>query len=100
MLWGKKKPTIFDEDQNRQLQALAKNQAILIKNNNSFLETHKNLWSWINQLKLENDKLRARIATLESTQAAMQQVDAEFKQKLGALASLGQTSTEAATEGS
>lgn len=92
--WGKKEPTIFDKDQNKRLEAIANTQAILVKNNNLNIEEKKKIWAWINQLKTDNDKLRAHIATLEQTITAMQKVDMEFKQKLAGLASLGQTTTE------
>lgn len=89
-LFGKK-PTIFDEQQDKALKALVKNQAILIKNNDYFVKTDKDKWAWINKLESDNKTLLNRVATLESQIVAMQQIDADFKAKFAAFA---QTTTE------
>jgi len=75
MVFGKKKPTIFDEAQNKQLQALVQNQAILIKNNNQFLKDIGNIWAWIPHFK-------KRIEALEKADKAFKQADAAFDKRL------------------
>ena len=82
MVFGKKKPTIFDEDQNKQLQALANNQAILIKNNNSFLKDNQIYWKWIQHLQKNNEALLKRIQALEQADVNFKKADAEFDKRL------------------
>jgi len=66
MVFGKKE-SIFDADQNKQLQALVKNQAVLIKNNNYFVKEGKDQWGWINKLSNENRAQDAFDKTVNTT---------------------------------
>jgi len=68
-----KKESIFDQDQNKQLQQLMKNQAILIKNNSYFIENIKKLWAW-------QANLDARVKSLEGRMSANEQKDMEQAQ--------------------
>lgn len=86
-MFGKKKPTIFDENQDKALKAQGKNLAVLIKNNDYFIKTLKNQWSWINQLK-------QRVATLEATLLKVQQKDAQFAKMFAAMSAVSQQATE------
>lgn len=74
-LFGKKKPTEFDEDQNKQLQALAKNQAILIKNNDVTVQNDKNHWAWIQHLL-------KRVEALEAADKQFKVADADMNKRL------------------
>ena len=89
MVFGRKKPTIFDEKQDKALKALVANQAILIKNNAGFIRDGKNYWAWIkhleksnktllNRLESDNKALLNRLAALESTIQAMKEKDKQF----------------------
>lgn len=93
-LFGKKEPTIFDQDQNKQLQALAKNQAVLIKNNAYFIKSGQNHWAWIKKLKADNVALLNRVASLESTIQGMKETDRKMQAVIDALASIPKTETE------
>lgn len=75
MVFGKKKPTIFDEEQNKQLQTLVNNQAVLVKNNNTFVKENKNFWAWIQHLK-------KRVEALEAADKQFKKADAEFDKRL------------------
>jgi len=92
-----KKESIFDKDQNTQLQQLMKNQAILIKNNSYFIaqikeltESNEKLWKWINNLD-------PRAKNLEARMTANEQKDAERAKAYASLAQVSQTEVE--TEG-
>lgn len=97
-LFGKKEPTVFDQDQNKQLQTLAKNQTVLIKNNAYFIKSGQNHWAWIQKLKADNDALLQRIGILESTIIAMKQTDKKFAEMFSGLASLSASKAETVTE--
>ena len=94
-LFGKK-PTIFDEQQDKQLQALVKNQSVLIQNNNHFISDERNQWSWIQKLENDNKDLSKRLATLEAAIVAMQKIDQDFKEKLSGLATITTEPVESA----
>jgi len=69
-----KKPSIFDENQDKALKALAQNQSVLIKNNSYFIETIKKLWAWQANLDARAKDLEARMTANEkrdSEQAAL-----------------------------
>jgi len=77
-LFGKDKPTQFDEDQNKALKQHSEWLKILAENNNSFIKTHKDLWAWITKLKGDNEVLLKRVLALEAE-------DKRFKQQLANL---------------
>jgi len=93
-MFGKKKPTIFDENQDKALKAMAKNQTVLITNNNQFLKDKANHWAWIVHLK-------KRVEALEAADAAFKKADAEFDKRLqdvgASLFNAAKTKTEEVT---
>jgi len=60
-----KKESIFDQNQNKQLEQLMKNQKVLITNNSWFIEQNKKLWAWITNLDSRVKSLEARITANE-----------------------------------
>ena len=65
VMFGKKKPTEFDEAQDKQLKQLMANQKVLISNNAYFIEQNKKLWSWITNLNTRDKSLEARMSANE-----------------------------------
>jgi len=61
-----KKESLFDKDQNKQLEQLMKNQSVLIKNNDYFIKTLKVLRENNNYLVNHVKNLEARMTTNEA----------------------------------
>lgn len=89
-VFGKKKPSIFDAAQDRQLKQLMANQKVLLENNVYWIKNNKTQWSW---LKWAEKKIRS----LESTIVAMKQRDEEFAKMFQGLASLSASKAEVET---
>jgi len=64
-----------DKDRDKWIKHLNKNQAILIKNNDYFIEKNKNYWAWIQHLQ-------KRIQALEAADKQFKQADMEFDKRL------------------
>lgn len=90
-MWGKKKPTIFDQAQDQQLKTLIKNQQIMIENQNYLLKDRKVVWSWLKWLE-------KHVKDLEARMTANEQKDVE-QAALFANLSRTATQTEVTTEG-
>lgn len=93
----RKKPTEFDERQDKALNQLIvnqkqiiKNQGVLIKNNDYNIAEKKKIWSWITNL----DK---RLKNVQASIVAMKETDKKFAQMFQGLASLSATKAEAET---
>lgn len=82
-----KKESIFDKDQNKQLQQLIKNQKVLIGNNDYFIKSIKSLWSWITDLN-------NRVKDLEARMSANEKKDLEQAQLFASLSTVAQTEEE------
>lgn len=87
MGWFGKKKSEFDQVQDKALNQLAKNQGVLIKNNDYFIAQNKKLWAWINNLK-------SRMEALEAEAIKNKQRDAELSQKFKSLGSVMSTTAE------
>ena len=77
-LFGKKKPTEFDEAQDKQLQQLMANQKVLITNNSYFIKQNKSLWSWVNWLEKHVKNLESRMTANEKKDAEQAQLFANL----------------------
>jgi hypothetical protein len=91
MVWGKKKPTEFDQAQDKQLKQLMANQKVLINNNAHFIKQNKNLWSWINWLE-------KHVKTLESRMTANEKKDLEQAQLFANLSQSAKQTEEVSSE--
>ena len=83
----RKKPTVFDKQQDRQLQALItnqtqmiKNQKVLIENNAYFIEQIDKLWAWIPNLDSRLKSLEARMTANEAKDAEQAKWFADLSQ--------------------
>lgn len=104
-MFGKKKPTEFDQAQDKQLKQLMANQTVLLDNNKYWIKNDKTQWSWlkwlekyVKKLEANNQALLKGINNLEARMAANEKKDAE-QAELFATLSRSATQTEVTTEG-